>query len=155
MRLVQLRANEVCTRTTKFGDRILITATGDLKQGIKIWRPLTDVVAQGIKENQFFTAAVDSQGKYSPVANPEPQENYTPNNSYSPLAIVPKVSEPIETREVEPSFDRHITALAAKIADCYRATKAELPELSEETIQKLATSVFIQLAKDTYCRGKG
>ena len=151
MRLVQLRANEVCTRTTKFGDRILITATGDLKQGIKIWRPLTDVVAQGIQPNSTFTAAVDSQGKYSPVANPEPtQETYTPNNSYSPLAIVPKPSEPIETREATPAFDRHITALAAKIADCYRATKAELPELSEETLQKLATSVFIQLAKDTY-----
>lgn len=149
MRLVQLRANEVTTRTTKFGERLLIVATGDLKEGIKIWRPLTDAVAQGIKPNQFFTAAVDSQGKYSPVATPEPQETYTPSQ-YSPLAIVPKPSQPIETREVEPSFDRHITALASKIADCYRATKAELPELSEETIQKLATSVFIQLAKDTY-----
>ena len=150
MRLVQLRANEVTTRTTKFGERLLIVATGDLKEGIKIWRPLTDAVAQGIKPNQFFTAAVDSQGKYSPVATPEPQENYTPNNSYSPLAIVPKVSEPIETREATPAFDRHIAALASKIADCYKATQSQLPNLSEETIQKLATSVFIQLCKDTY-----
>lgn len=153
MRLVELRASEVAVRNTKFGEKILIVASGDLKSEIKIWRPLTDNVAQGIRANQFFTACVDSQGKYSPIATPEhAQETYTPS-SYSPLATIPKPEPtPVKTPAPEntPAYDRHIENLASKIADCYRATKKQLPDLSEETIQKLATSVFIQLARDTF-----
>jgi len=172
MRLVELRAKEVKTVNTKFGERILIVASGDLKSEIKIWRPLDDPASQNIKPNQFFTAAVDSQGKYSPIA---PMENapvtklstanednqtYTPASPYSPLATLDKpvkvtpvvIAAPVEVTPENSggAYDRHIENLAAKIADCYRATKAQLPELSEETIQKLATSVFIQLARDTF-----
>ena len=152
MRLVELRAKEVAVRNTKFGEKLLIVASGDLKSEIKIWRPLNDNVAQGKKANQFFTACVDSQGKYSPIATPveTTQETYVPSQ-HSPLAVIPKPSQAIEVREVqEPSLDRHIENLASKIADCYKATKRQLPDLSEETIQKLATSVFIQLARDTF-----
>jgi hypothetical protein len=162
MRLVQLRAKEVKTVNTKFGERILIVASGDLKSEIKIWRPIDDTAIQDIRPNQFFAAAADSQGKYSPIAPVEPtQEPYIPESPYSPLATMPKpvltnvaIAAPVETQiETETSggaYDRHIENLAAKIADCYRATKKQLPELSEETIQKLATSVFIQLARDTF-----
>ena len=150
MRLVQLRANEVCTRTTKFGDRILITATGDLKQGIKIWRPLTDVVAQGIQPNSTFTAAVDSQGKYSPVANPEPtQETYAPSQ-YSPLAIVPKVSQPLETKPATPAVHPHIAKLAEIMAQCVSAIRSEIPGLDPESEQKYATSLFIAASKEIF-----
>ena len=43
-----------------------------------------------------------------------------------------------------------MASLDPKIAEFYHATKSELPEISEENIQKLATSAFIQLVKDTY-----
>jgi len=172
MRLVELRAKEVKTVSTKFGERILIVASGDLKSEIKIWRPLDDPASQNIKPNQFFTAAADSQGKYSPIA---PMENapvtklstgfedtqdYIPASPYSPLAtlvkpvkvVTPVVAAPavVTPENAGGAYDRHIESLASKIADCYRATKKQLPELSEETIQKLATTVFINLCRDTF-----
>jgi len=161
MRLVELRAKEIKTVNTKYGERILIVASGDLKSEIKIWRPLDDPASQNIRPNQSFTAAADSQGKYSPIAGPEPtQEIYVPESPYSPLATLIKpvltnvaiapVETQIETETSGGAYDRHIENLTAKIADCYRATKTQLPELSEETIQKLATSVFIQLCRDTF-----
>ena len=153
MRLVQLRATEVKTVNTKFGERILIVASGDLKGEIKIWRPIDDPTIQDIRPNQFFTAAADSQGKYSPIADPEPtQETYVPD---SPIATLVKPVDAIAPVEITPenaggAFDRHIESLASRIADCYRATQKQLPDLSEETIQKLATTVFINLCKDTF-----
>ncbi|NJL91051.1 MAG: hypothetical protein HC916_15620 [Coleofasciculaceae cyanobacterium SM2_1_6] len=135
MRLVQLRANEVKTVNTKFGEKLLIVASGDLKSEIKIWRPLTDPASVGIKPNQFFQAAVDSQGKYSPIASttdpgvvptPPAPTPYVQSSPSSPLATITKATEVIEATVVETSrgaYDRHIENLASKIADCYRATK--------------------------------
>lgn len=164
MRLVELRAKEVKTLPTKYGDKILIVASGDLKSEIKIWRPLTDNVAQGIKANQFFTAAVDSQGKYSPIANPEPAQTYIPESPYSPLATpapvrkmgftatpAPELVEvPNPSPKVIPSVHPHIAKMAQVMAQCVSAIRAEIPGLDAESEQKYATSLFIQAAKEIF-----
>jgi len=150
MRLVQLRCNEITTRTTKFGERLLIVASGDLKSEIKIWRPLTDPAAQAVKANQYFTAAASSDGKYAPIAPPAQEEAYTPNNSYSPLAIVPKPSEPLETKPATPAIHPHVKKMAEIMSQCVRAVRSKIPGLDPESEQKYAVSLFIQASKEIF-----
>ena len=146
MRLVELRASEVVIRNTKFGQKILITASGDLKSEIKIWRPLSDPVAQEIKANEFFTAAVDSLGKYSPIANPvEPTQE--PSNS---LAVIPKPTQTIEAKLVTPTIHPHVAKLAQIMAQCVAAIKSEIPNLDPESEQKYAVSLFIQASREIF-----
>ena len=154
MRLVELRAKEIKTVNTKYGEKLLIVASGDLKSEIKIWRPLSDAVSASIKPNQFFQAAASSDGKYSPIASvetvsPEPSrlrsssldKPYTPS-PYSPLAEL----EAAEAPKVHP----HITKMAQVMAQCVSAIRAELPGLDAESEQKYATSLFIQAAKEIF-----
>ena len=157
--------------TTKDGRRCtLIQASGNLKSEFAIWLGGNHEGALALKAGDRITCTIDSKGKERWIENapitrlstgyPDTQA-YVPASPYSPLATLVKpvkVAAPVVIAapvEITPdnsggAYDRHIENLAAKIADCYRATKNQLPELSEETIQKLATSVFIQLARDTF-----
>jgi len=170
MRLVELRAKEVKTINTKFGERILIVASGDLKSEIKIWRPLDDPAIQNIRANQFFTAAADSQGKYSPIAGPETnQDPYVPESPYSPLANMPPVRKMGFTAPVSivptptpapvsivpevtttPEIHPHVAKLAQVMAQCVTAIRNELPGLDAESEQKYATSLFIQASREMF-----
>jgi hypothetical protein len=141
---------------TKHGQRVVITCSGNLKSEFTIWRRGDDSAALNLKAGDRITCVVDSKGKESwvdniPAVKPGEPIDYLPNSG-SALATLIK---PVPTTEEIPDnaggeFDRHIESLASKIADCYKATKKQLPDLSEETIQKLATSVFIRLCEDTY-----
>jgi len=166
MRLVQLRATEVKTVNTKFGERILIVASGDLKGEIKIWRPIDDPAIQNIRPNQSFTAAADSQGKYSPIADPEPtQEIYVPESPYSPLANMPPVRKmgftstpvsiaptpaPVSIVPETPKIHPHVQKLAEIMAQCVAAIRNELPGLDAESEQKYATSLFIHASREIF-----
>jgi len=156
---------KVKTVTTKdHRDCTIIEASGNMKSAFAIWLGANHEGALALKMGDRITCTVDSKGKERWVENApvtqlssgyEDNQAYVPESPYSPLATLIKpvaIAAPIET-ETETSggaYDRHIENLAAKIADCYRATKTQLPDLSEETIQKLATSVFIQLCRDTF-----
>jgi len=151
---------------TKDGRRCtLIEASGNMKSGFEIWLGGDHQGALSLRAGDQITCTINSKGKESWVENAPVARlssgytdtpAYTPTSPYSPLATLAKPvaiapPAPVETPDNSGgAYDRHIENLAAKIADCYRATKAQLPDLSEETIQKLATSVFIQLAKDTF-----
>lgn len=160
MRLVQLRANEVKTVNTRYGEKLLIVASGDLKSEIKIWRPLSDRVSVAIKQNTFFQAAVDSAGKYSPVESPEPEVVYAPESSYSPLAIpvrkmgfetpAPAIAtpEPSPVVPTTPDIHPHIAKMAKVMAQCVAAIRSEIPGLDAESEQKYATSLFIAAVKE-------
>jgi len=176
MRLVQLRAKEIKPVNTKFGERILIVASGDLKGEIKIWRPIDDPAIQNIRANQFFTAAADSQGKYSPIADPETnQDPYVPESPYSPLANMPPVRKMGFTAPVSiaptptptlvsivptptlvsivpetPKIHPHVQKLAEIMAQCVAAIRNELPGLDAEIEQKYATSLFIHASREIF-----
>jgi len=170
MRLVQLRAKEIKPINTKFGERILIVASGDLKSEIKIWRPIDDPAIQNIRANQFFTAAADSQGKYSPIADPETnQDPYVPESPYSPLATLAPVRKMGFTAPVSiaptptptlvtivpevtttPAIHPHVAKLAQVMAQCVAAIRNELPGLDPESEQKYATSLFIQASREIF-----
>ena len=150
--------------TTKDGrNTTVIQASGNMKSEFPIWLGANHQGALALRQGDRITCTVDNKGKERWVENApvtrlstgfeQDQSAYSPA-SQSPLATVIKpIVKAVEVAIPENSggaFDRHIAALSSRIADCYRATQAELPGLSEETIQKLATSVFIQLAKDTY-----
>ena len=156
------RVKEVTTKDHR--DCTIIEASGNMKSAFAIWLGANHEGALALKAGDRITCTVDSKGKERWVENApvtqlssgyEDNQAYVPESPYSPLATLTNVAiAPVETlTETETSggaYDRHIENLAAKIADCYRATKTQLPDLSEETIQKLATSVFIQLCRDTF-----
>jgi hypothetical protein len=159
-------------KTVKTKDRrecTIIEASGNMKSDFAIWLGPNHEGALALKAGDRITCTADSKGKERWVENTpvtqlssgyEDNQEYVPESPYSPLATMRKPAltnvaiAPVKTQsETETSggaYDRHIENLAAKIADCYRATKTQLPDLSEETIQKLATSVFIQLCRDTF-----
>ena len=165
------RVKEVTTKDHR--DCTIIEASGNMKSAFAIWLGANHEGALALKAGDRITCTVDSKGKERWVENApvtqlssgyEDNQAYVPESPYSPLATMPKpvltnvaiapveIADPIEVTpdNAGGAYDRHIENLAAKIADCYRATKTQLPDLSEETIQKLATSVFIQLCRDTF-----
>ena len=155
----------VKTVTTKdYRECTIIEASGNLKFAFAIWLGANHEGALALKAGDRITCTVDSKGKERWVENApvtqlcsgyEDNQTYVPDSPYSPLATLVKPAVIADPVEVTPenaggAYDRHIESLASKIADCYRATKKQLPELSEETIQKLATTVFINLCRDTF-----
>lgn len=142
---------------TKYGQKTLIKCSGNLKTEFTIWINGVDDEALALNPGDRITCACHENGKEfwlnnTPVVKPGEFVDYLPVATGGAIALVePEIEEIAEVPDNSGgAFDRHIESLTARIADCYRATKAQLPELSEETIQKLATSVFIQLCKDTY-----
>jgi hypothetical protein len=140
--------------TTKDGRPCtIIEASGNMKSEFAIWLGASHQGALALRQGDRITCTVDAKGKERWVENVPAtrlstgsEAPYTPGSQSSPLATMQKAG----VQETSGAYDRHIENLASKIADCYRATQRQLPELSEEMIQKLATSVFIQLAKDTF-----
>lgn len=51
------------------------------------------------------------------------------------------------TQEQKPQSKTQVEKMAAKMAECVWAMKAELPEMSDEIIQKYAITLFIQIGK--------
>ena len=150
--------------TTKDGRRCtIIEASGNMKSEFSIWLNGGNQGALALRQGDRITCTVDSKGKERWVENcpatrlatgfEQEQSAYSPASQSLAATLIKPIVKTVEVAIPENSggaFDRHIASLASRIADCYRATQAQLPGLSEETIQKLATSVFIQLAKDTY-----
>jgi len=160
------RVKEVTTKDHR--DCTIIEASGNMKSAFAIWLGANHEGALALKSGDRITCTVDSKGKERWVENApvtqlssgfEDNQAYVPESPYSPLANMPKpvltnvaIADPVEItpENAGGAFDRHIESLASRIADCYRATQKQLPDLSEETIQKLATTVFINLCKDTF-----
>jgi len=156
----------VKTVTTKdYRECTIIEASGNMKSTFAIWLGANHEGALELRAGDRITCTIDSKGKERWVENvPVTQlsSGYENNQTYvpeSPTATLVKpvlanvaIADPVEItpEHAGGAFDRHIESLASKIADCYRATKKQLPDLSEETIQKLATTVFINLCKDTF-----
>lgn len=145
------------TANTRYGQKVVVTCSGNLKSEFTIWRGGDDAAALALNPGDRITCVVDFKGKESwvdnlPVSRPGEAIDYLPTTDSAIATLVKPVVE--EITEIPDNsggaYDRHIASLTSKIADCYKATQAQLPELSEETIQKLATSVFIQLCKDSF-----
>lgn len=154
--------NNIKTANTRYGKRVVVECTGNLKD-FSIWRNGDDDQALALHRGDRITCFVNEKGKeawmdivppYKPGDNIDYLKAYGMEDSATATTVKPvevKVEPEVKIPDTTGgAYDRHIESLACKIADCYKSVQLQLPDLTEETTQKLATSVFIQFCKDTY-----
>ena len=134
--------------TTKYGDRSVVDV---LINGQKeaVWGSSNCHDIVGRHPGERITLGQDSKGKLHIIEHAG-SNLADPTNSYptAPLPSTPKVAiapptQPSKDMDINCLIERH----ASIMAKCVREIKGQLGDVSEETIQKYATSLYIQISR--------
>lgn len=129
---------------TRYGERTVMDCSTSDGQTVTVWGAASSMDILGRRAGERVTLGLDSKGKYHIVETLSSGLD-TPYQSYSaPVATpttAPKPSQP--ENELNRLIERH----AVIMAKCVREIKGQLGDVSDDIIQKYATSLYIQISR--------